>query len=378
MSKSSARATARDALVRIDTGEAYANLVVPATLARSGLDERDRRFVTEMVYGATRMRRALDAVLAPHLQRDVEPVVRAVLRLGAYQLVYMGVAPHAAVSATVAAAPKRAQGFVNAVLRRVSEAGPPAFAGAAERLSYPDWIVDRLRHDLGDADAFAALEAMNAAPRPHVRDDGYVQDPASGWVAGLVDAASGHRVADVCAAPGGKATALGHVVGVTGLVVAADIRPSRVALLAENAARTNTAGAVAPVIGDGRANPLRAGAFERVLVDAPCSGLGVLHRRPDARWRVRPGDVDALSATSREILVAAASLVAPGGILVFAVCTLTAAETSDVAAWAARALPGFTPMPAPGGPWRAHGDGALLLPHTAGTDGMFVARLRRS
>ena len=372
-----ARKLACEALVRIDEGDAYANLVVPAMLGRSGLDPRDRRFVTELVYGTTRMRRALDASLAPHLQRDVEPEVRAVLRLGAYQLHYAGVPPHAAVSATVSAAPKRAQGFVNAILRRVAEAGPATSTDPAERLSYPDWIVAQLRSDLGDDDAFGALEAMNVPGRPHARDDGYVQDPASGWVAGLVDASLSHVIADVCAAPGGKATALAHVIG-DGLVVACDVRPHRVHLIADNAQRTETMGVVAPVVADASVPPLRAGAFDRVLVDAPCSGLGVLHRRPDARWRVHPDVPSVLAEQSRALLRAAAELVAPGGMLVFSVCTINATETADVAGWAARELSGFIAMPAPGGPWRAHGHGALLLPQTAGTDGMFIARFLRT
>jgi 16S rRNA (cytosine967-C5)-methyltransferase len=366
------RVVARDALLRIDDG-AYANLVLPALLERSKLDARDRRFVTELVYGTTRMRRALDAVLAPHLQREPEASVRCILRLGAYQLRFTEVPPHAAVSTTVSLAPKRAQGFVNAVLRRVADvrAAQPAVVG--ERLSYPDWIVDRLVADLGERDAIASLEAMNAAPPPHTRDDGYVQDPASGMVAELVDARRGDVVADLCAAPGGKATALGHTVAPDGLVVAADIRPGRVALIADNAHRTNTTDTVAAVVADGTSPPLRPGAFNRVLVDAPCSGLGVLHRRADARWRVQPDNVDELAALGQAILLAVAPLVAPDGVLVYSVCTLTTAETTAIEAPA-----GFEPLPPPPEPWRPRGDGALLLPQDRGTDGMFILRLRRS
>ncbi len=374
----SSRALARDALVRIDEGDAYANLVLPAMLNRSALDDRDRRFVTELVYGTTRMRRALDGALAPHLHRDVEPSVRALLRLGAYQLQFADVAAHAAVSETVAVTPKRAQGFVNAILRRVSEAGPIVSDDPGERLSYPDWIVERLRDDLGDEDGLGALAAMNAAPRPHARDDGYVQDPASGWVAELVDAQRGHVVADVCAAPGGKATAIAHAVGDEGIVVAADIRLARLGLIQQNAARTQTSEVLAPVGADCRQPPLRPEVFDRVLVDAPCSGLGVLHRRPDARWRGEPEDATTLAERARELLTASASLVAPDGLLVYSVCTLTASETADVASWAVRTLAGFTPLPVPAAPWRPHGHGALLLPQTAGTDGMFILRLQRS
>ncbi|MDP1794879.1 MAG: transcription antitermination factor NusB [Acidimicrobiales bacterium] len=371
------RALARDALVRIDQDGAYANLVVPPMLDRCKLDDRDRRFVTELVYGATRMRRAVDTAIAPHARRELDPVVQAVLRLGAYQLHFPGVAPHAAVSTSVSVAPKRAQGFVNAVLRRVAEHGMPESVDHGARLSYPDWIVRRLCDDLGEQDALGALEAMNTAARPHQRADGYIQDPASGWVAGLVDAQPGHVVADLCAAPGGKATAIGHLVG-TGIVVAADVRPARARVIADNAASTDTAGVVLPIIADGHAPPLRPGAFDRVLVDAPCSGLGVLHRRPDARWRVEPDSVPTLAANGWRLLHDAAPLVAPDGLLVYSVCTISRAETIDVGEWAVDQLEGFEPLPAPGGPWRAHGHGAILLPQTAGTDGMYVLRLRRS
>lgn len=371
------RAIARDAMLRIDQTDSYANLVLPPMLERSNLDDRDRRFVTELVYGATRMRRRLDGAIGEHAKRGLDPTVQAVLRLGAYQLLFASVPPHAAVSTSVSIAPKRAQGFVNAVLRRVADSGAPEQVEVAERLSYPDWIVRRLCDDLGDDDALGALEAMNVAPRPHPRSDGYVQDPASGWVAGLVDVQPGHLVADVCAAPGGKATAMAHLVG-DGLVVAADVRMRRTRLIAENAVTTGTAGAVAPVVADGLCPPLRDGVFDRVLVDAPCSGLGVLHRRPDARWRVEPDAVPTLASNGWRLLQSAASLVAPGGVLVYSVCTISRAETVDVGDWAVDQLSGFEPVSPPGGPWRNHGHGSLLLPQTAGTDGMYVLRLRRS
>jgi 16S rRNA (cytosine967-C5)-methyltransferase len=128
-------------------------------------------------------------------------------------------------------------------------------------------------------------------------------------------------------------------------------------------------------VADARRPPFAPGAFDRVLLDAPCSGLGVLRRRPDARWRIAPEDITHLAALQRDALRSAAALVRPGGRLVYSVCTVAAAETLAVDAWAASTFPGFKPLPPPPPPWRPHGRGALLLPHDAGTDGMFVLTL---
>jgi 16S rRNA (cytosine967-C5)-methyltransferase len=134
---------------------------------------------------------------------------------------------------------------------------------------------------------------------------------------------------------------------------------------------------VLPVLADGVRPPVRDGAFDRVLLDAPCSGLGVLRRRPDARWRVVPSDVDALAQLQRVLLQAAAGAVRPGGRLVYSVCTLTRAETLAVDDWAAAALPEFVALQPPSAPWRSHGRGAILLPSDAHSDGMFVLVLER-
>ncbi len=369
-----ARRVAIEALVRIDADDAYANLVLGHVLDRSGLaDGRDRGLVTELVYGTTRMRRACDALVDPFLSRSVDPEVRAALRLGAYQVHVAGIPPHAAVSATVGAVPRKVRGFVNAVLRRVTEAAP-VWGDEPTRLSYPDWIVDRLTADLGAGPAIAALEQMNRAPQVHRRDDGYVQDLASQWVVDLVDASPGDRVADLCAAPGGKATGLAAA---GAWVAASDLRPARVGLVSSNVATTGASG-VAVLAADALAPPFVDGAFDRVLVDAPCSGLGVLRRRADARWRIEPADVERLAELQRRIVSRAADLVRPGGVLVYSVCTLTAAETLGVDQHLAATRPDLEPLDAPDGPWMPWGRGALLLPQAADTDGMMILRLRRT
>ena len=368
-----ARRVAVEALVRIDEG-AYANLVLPLLLERSRLDRRDRAFVTELVYGSTRMRRACDWLVDRLVDRPLEPEVRAVLRVGAYQLAFLRTPPHASVSATVDVAPPRARGLVNAVLRRLAREPAPRWPDPATRLSYPDWIVRRLAADLGVEAGEAALEQMNAAPPVTERADGYVQDEASQQVAAYVGAAAGERVADLCSAPGGKATAMAS--DGAALVVAADVSPSRSRLVAANAARLGLPN-VAVVAADAGSPPVRPASLDRVLVDAPCSGLGVLRRRPDARWRVQPDDVERLAALQRRLLDGAAGLVRPGGLLVYSVCTLTSTETVEVDRWLASAHPDLAAVAPPGPPWAPRGRGALLLPQDAGTDGMFVVGLRR-
>jgi 16S rRNA (cytosine967-C5)-methyltransferase len=364
----SARQLAYETLLRIDVDGAYANLALPAALGRSALDRRDRAFATDLVYGTTRMRRACDVAVDRFVTRAPDPDVRTLLRLGAYQLLFAGVSPHAAVSSTVTLAPRSARGFVNAVLRRVATE-PVEWPDLPSRLSYPDWIVDRLTAELGHEDAVAALERMNQPPPVSEREDGYVQDLASQWVADLVDAGPGQRVADLCAAPGGKAT---RVAATGASVVAADLRPSRAGLIVANATGLGLApSALSTVVADATAPPLRPGAFDRVLLDAPCSGLGALRRRPDARWRIRPSDVDTLAPLQRSMMAAARPLLRPGGVLVYSVCTLTAAESTDLddGRWPVRE--------APAAPWRPTGRGARLLPQDADTDGMTVVRYVR-
>lgn len=368
-----ARRLAFAALQRIEVDGAYANLVLPAMLRRSTLDRRDRAFATELVYGTTRMRRACDWLVDRFLFRDVDPPVRTALRLGAYQLHVLRIAPHAAVSATVDLAPAKARSLVNAVLRRVAGA-PVAWPDDATRLSYPDPLVERLTSDLGSADALAALDAMNQPPQVTERPDGYVQDPASRWVVDLVGAGAGDRVADVCAAPGGKATGLA---GAGAWVAASDVSTVRAGLVAGNVERLHQSGQVSLVVADAASLPYRAASFDRVLVDAPCSGLGVLRRRPDARWRFDPRSIDRLAGLQRRLATSAAALVRPGGVLVFSVCTLTGAETLGVDAYTATALAGWEPLERPRPPWQEHGRGAVVLPQAAGTDGMYLLRLRR-
>lgn len=378
--RDTARSIALEALVRIEDGGGYANLVLANALADTALDARDRSLVTELVYGTTRMRRSCDWLIDRFLLDDLEPRVRSALRMGAYQITYLRIPAHAAVSATVDVVPARARGLANAVLRRVSDnpVDPdvaPEVGGwpdLATRLSYPDWIVERLIAELGEETATAVLTSMNEPATVHERSDGYIQDLASQAVVDAIAVSSGDLVVDVCAAPGGKTTALA---GRGAHVVAIDRSRNRARLLVGNATRLGLSDRIQVVIADGRSLPLAPGTADAVVVDAPCSGLGSLRRRADARWRIAPDDVDRLAALQRDLVVAAADLVRPGGVLVYSVCTLLAVETTEVDAHLAASRPDLI-AESPGEPFEDFGRGGRLLPASEGSDGMACFRYR--
>ncbi len=420
------RGIALAALLRINDG-AYAHLALPEELRRTNFSTRDRGFVTELVYGTLREQRSLDRALRKHCRRDLDELdldVLVALRLGAYQLAH-GVSPHAAVGETVSLVPEKVRGVVNAVLRSLQDGGiPDPHEPRYVRGSYPRWIVEDLDAAYGEDDVTATLATMNSPPFSTLRvhptratpesvsaeveaaggtvergvllpdaltvrgagdlmlldavSDGRasVQDQASQAVARILDAQPGERVLDVAAAPGGKATALAELMSDRGLVAAGDLHGGRVRTIVRGAQRLDLH-AIAPYVADGRRLPFIDGGFDRVLLDAPCSGLGVLRRRPDARHRVTRELIAQVAELQRQLLVEAARVTRPGGVLVYSVCTLSRAETVGIDWFANSELPDFEALDPPEAPWRRAGRGAILLPHVAGTDGMFVLRLRR-
>ncbi len=376
------RAVALAVLARIEEKGAYANLVLAHELDRSELERRDRALVTALVDGSTRMRRSCDFLIDRFVNGDVEPAVRRALRLGAFQMTYMDTPSHAAVSTTVDVAPRRARGLVNAVLRRVSEnpiapdagVGSDRWPNAATWLSYPDWILERLSNDLGEDVAISSLQAMNNPAPAQRREDGYVQDVASRCVVDAVAATPGSRLFDVCAAPGGKATALAES---GAFVVAGDRSHNRAKLITSNANMVGQDSHVGVLVSDGCAAPFRPSSFDSVLVDAPCSGLGSLRRRADARWRITPDSIDRLGALQQRLLASVADLVRPGGRLVYSVCTLTTRETVAVHDFFRASHPHFVPEPM-NDPWEVIGEcGGRLLPTSDGRDGMTCFRFLR-
>ena len=423
----SARSVALDAIGRVIDDGAYSNRLLPSLLSRSGLEARDRAFAMELAFGTLRRRLPLDAAIASASSRPIERITtgaRNALRLGAYQLLDADVAPHAAVSATVDLVPVRERGFVNAVLRRLASAPPPAPAGTdtaaiAGRTGLAPWAVEELEALLGsEAEGAAAalatkaplslrvrggaagvsdtVEAFRAAgldptlgtvdrdcivlqggePRrlPGFEEGRWtIQDQASAYVVRALEPQPGERVYDACAAPGGKALHIADIVGPEGRVLAADRSENRVGLIAASAARLT----LQPwLLVHDAAMPAVAGPFDRVLVDAPCSGVGSARRRPELLWRVPKDRLSGLAALQLAIVTAAADAVRPGGRLVYAVCTFTRAETDAVCDALLRRRPGLEPIET-GGP-----DGTTarhrLWPHRHGCDAMFVAAFVRA
>ena len=375
----------RQALAAIDGisgAGGRANIVVPALLDTSDLARRDRALVTRSWRtGRSATQRACDRLVdaapcAGRPRRRLEPRCA----WGAYQLASScGRRPHAAVSATVAEmAGTRARGLVNAVLRRVAhdvKAGV-AWPSDAVRMSYPDWIIGRaVARRSGPDQAYAALEQMNLAASITTRDDGYIQDLASQWAAAAVGTGPGERVADLCAAPGGKATFLASGDAGPSIVVAGDLDGRRAfRQVAENA---------------GRAGPGQRGDRGRWTAAARRSGRGYVRpgpgrcavlgpRRPRAAGPTPVGGSSrAMSAgwwgCSSACSTPRVALVRPGGRVVYSVCTLTRAETTGIDDWLASAHPEARAIDLDLDPaWQRVGRGARLLPQAAGTDGMFL------
>ena len=426
---------------------AYANLTLPRILHDRGLSGRDAALATELAYGSCRALGQLDAVVSACGDRSIDQldgIVLDALRLGAYQLLRTRIPPHAAVSATVdlvrASETPGGAGYVNAVLRRVSEAdldtwierlAPDAstdpLGHLAMAVSHPRWIVSAFQDALGGrADGAshpeleAALRADDQPPAVHLvarpgrisREDlveasgggparyspfgvyldggdpgavaavadgrAAVQDEGSQLVAAALATAGlegpDRRWLDLAAGPGGKAGLLGAVAAGRGAALdAVEIAPHRAKLVRQTVrdlpVHVHTA--------DGRDPGLPEASYDRVLLDAPCTGLGALRRRPEARWRRRPSDVPDLVALQTELLASAARMVRPGGIVAYVTCSPHLAETAGVIA---RRPAGLEPVDArpllPGVPELGAGPTVQLWPHRHGTDAMFLSLLR--
>jgi 16S rRNA (cytosine967-C5)-methyltransferase len=439
-----ARAAAFQVLRAVTERDAYANLALPALLRERGITGRDAAFATELTYGTCRTRGLLDAIIGAAAGRTpdvIDPVLLDLLRLGTYQLLRTRVGEHAAVSTTVEQAAIESDtaraGFVNGVLRAIAlrdeqswvaelapDRGRDPVGHAAFVHAHPRWIAQAFADALGAdaAELEGALASDDERPQVHlaarpgvltaaeladavggtvgryspyavylpggdpgrlapVRDGAaLVQDEGSQLVARAlalapVDGDTG-RWLDLCAGPGGKTALLAGIGAGSGArVTAVEPAPRRADMVGEN-----TRGLPVDVLRvDGRETGLEP-RFDRVLVDAPCTGLGALRRRPEARWRRVPADVPALAKLQRELLASAIELTRPGGVVLYATCSPHLAETVGVVADALRRHPvSAIDTPPLFEPVTGLGDGPYvqLWPHRHGTDAMFAAALRR-
>lgn len=417
-------------------GGAYADRALVGEAQRARLDPRTRQRAVRLAYGAVQRRRTLDWLIDGALNRPegLEAAVRDVLRLGTYELAFSsGAPPRAVVDQAVRLArglgggPARATaraGLVNAVLRRLSGEAPERLAALEAdpeavgiRHSVPDWVARRLVASLGRPDAEGVMAAANEpaesalrwnplrGPRAGLerelpagsRRDALVPEAyvlggpfdiaaSAAWARGLalgqsrasmlparvLDPGPNERVLDLCSAPGAKATHLAALSRNGARITAVELRPARARALRELARRMGAR--IEVVEGDARDVALEGG-FDAVLVDPPCTGLGVLSARPDARWRRREEALPPLLDLQRRVLQRALELARPGGRVVYSTCTLLEEENEGVVRAAGAPLDDLAAVL----PDLAHPrlPGALLtLPHRHGTDGFFVARLR--
>jgi 16S rRNA (cytosine967-C5)-methyltransferase len=438
-----ARAVAFTVVRRVFEQGAYADRALVSEAA--GLDPRDRALAMRIAFGTVQRRDTLDHVarslVRPRIE-DLDPEVLAALRIGLFQLLYLDAVPaHAAVAESVELVKRRSPGgagLVNAVLRRAAREGSSLLDAlddeqprtAAIMHSVPVWLADMWWRERGPDEARAMLRSVNDPAESAIRvntlvssagdvgaqlsvphraapglQEGLVLDgpfDAEGsplWAAGaimpqsrasmlvsrLLAPAPGERVLDLCAAPGGKTTHLAALMEGTGQVLAVERHPGRAEALERTCRRMRAKSVSVEVADAARIHQERGDlseAFDRVLVDPPCSGLGTLRSRPDLRWRTSPDVIGELAALQAGILAAGAAAVRGAGTLVYSVCTISAVEGVALVDAFLRAHPDFS----------AHALGAehpdladpldprhlQLLPHRDGTDGFFIARLRRA
>lgn len=432
-----ARQTAYDTLRRVSADGAYANLTLPGLLKQRRITERDAAFATELTYGTLRVSGVLDAVIAECSLRplsDIAPEVLDALRLGAYQLLYTRVEDHAAVDISVrlveAAGMEHAKGFTNGILRTITRSDDwferltPAdpIAAAAFQTAHPTWIAESFSQVLPADELLPALEADSERPKVHLvarpgeisaeelalsvgGDEGQYSpyavyldggdpgqlEPVRDRLAGVQDEGSQliaravveapvaddrGRWLDLAAGPGGKAALMGSLARIDGAHIdAVEISEHRAELI-----RKSVVGLPVTIhVADGRDPGLKPG-FDRVLLDAPCSGLGALRRRPEARWRKTDADIAELNVLQLELLRSALSLVKPGGVVVYSTCSPDVRETRGIVDRAVREL-GAVEEDAhalvPGMTDTGEELSVQMWPHRHGTDAMFFAVLRR-
>ncbi|HEY2712544.1 MAG TPA: 16S rRNA (cytosine(967)-C(5))-methyltransferase RsmB [Chthoniobacterales bacterium] len=375
----SARSLALEALVRWRKGREFANSIASDLMAGSSLGVTDRAFTLEIFYGVLRNLTLLDFWIDRLRSDPLEAAARDLLRLGLYQIMVLKVAPHAAVFETVELAPARTRRLINAVLRRalrekVSLTNLAKTQSIAVRYSQPAFLIERWARPFGDeatldfcrwnnqpalvyarvnrlkltteeflqlypessllpdSTNFVALSYPVAAAQS---GDSYIQDPSTAIACELLAPHPGERVLDACAAPGGKSAYLAEMMTNEGILIAVDREESRLQRLRENFVRLGVKNARIVACDwtndlSVRAAGLAEGSFDKILLDAPCTNTGVMRRRVDLRWRLRPDDFARMAQEQLTILRAVAPLLKPGGSLVYSTCSVEREENDEV------------------------------------------------
>ncbi|MDG5816446.1 16S rRNA (cytosine(967)-C(5))-methyltransferase RsmB [Chitinispirillales bacterium ANBcel5] len=413
--------------------------ILDRAIKSSRMDHRDRRFVFELVYGVVRQRKLLDYIIDKYVSADQgrhSDALRRILQTGVYQIIFMDKVPdHAAVNESVNQAKaakdtRAASGLVNAVLRNVIKdkhkiSLPDPQKDLIERLSvefsHPRWIVERWLERYGLARTKKLLTFNNQKPSTYLRRKlrdisrqqfeadvrdicdqatGYlnlyyrlkksldpenirlikhglcnVQAPSSGWIVALMDIKRGEHILDMCSAPGGKTILMAELLQEAGTVVAAELKLPRLRKVLQTASRMHP-GNIYPLVSDG-VNPPFTGHFDKVLLDAPCSGTGVLQRHPDGRWARTPEDIEHIVTLQRELLGSAAGLVGEQGVVVYATCSLEPEENEQQVEWFLSNYPEFKLDEVPDSipDFYVDSEGLVRInPFEHGMDGIFGAR----
>ena len=421
MKISPARLVAFEVLLRIETDRAFSSVLLPAVEER--LSPADRGLCHELVLGVLRRQLYLDKIIESFAgSKKIDPEVRIALRLGGYQLLNLDKVPaYSAINESVSLVQKAkktsAKGFVNAILRRVSEKAPNiSFTDDVERISietsHPRWLVEKWAREFGDAEAGAIAIANNIVPKAAFRatsdvrldgfeqsqfvkgcfiapsmtrellekaerDEIYFQDEASQMVGQAVATELGNTFLDVCAAPGGKTTQIARTTG-RAMIVAGDIHKTRVAHLRDTSRRQRVGSIHVVQYDAATALPFADESFDTVFVDAPCTGTGTIRRNPEIRYFLKSGDFHELPQKQLAILKAASKLVTPGGRLVYSTCSLEIEENELVVDKFSSETTTFEKT-VPTVPERfitADGFGRTF-PHRDSMDGFFIAEFRR-
>jgi 16S rRNA (cytosine967-C5)-methyltransferase len=435
------RDAALSILLAVDKNQAYSNLLLNQTINKYHIEAKDRALLTELTYGTLQYKYALDYYLEPYIRGKIEQWIRWLLRLSVYQMVYLSKIPeHAIVHEAVEIAKRRGHkgiaSMVNGILRSITRMGIPSLEkikDPIERIaietSHPRWIVEMFVDSYGLEKTVAMLKENNIPPKQTVRVNTLkatvgeaiellaqediqaeqskvipqclnllngqaartetfrqgiitIQDESSMMPAIVLNPKPGERVLDMCAAPGGKTTHMAEIMKNEGSILATDIHSHKLDLIEENCARLGiNIVETAPIDGRKAAELLQPESFDAILVDAPCSGLGVMRRKPDIKYTKREEDFDRLHEIQLELLDNAEKLLKPGGRLVYSTCTVSKKENEGTVEAFLASHPEMKLVPInhlPKQLLEAQHEGMLqVFPQDFGSDGFFVAAFEK-